>query len=151
MLVLPRDRDSVTLQHRVAHGSRRITVETRVGPCKLQGVPSEAILGFRPGPKRDHVTASDSDASLQVHPLLSVLLLPIIKESLARRYRQKPMAGIFTAFYLRKGSLPILEIRATYRACPERTFWGKGDRSVARPAEYFLGGAQPIWTCQGSP
>jgi hypothetical protein len=150
MLVLPRDRDSVTLQHRGPMDHAASLSETRVGPCKL-GVPSEAIPGFRPGPKRDHVTASDSDASLQVHPLLSVLLLPIIKESLARRYRQKPMAGIFTAFYLRKGSLPILEIRATYRACPERTFWGKGDRSVARPAEYFLGGAQPIWTCQGSP
>lgn len=145
MLVLPRDRDSVTLQHRVAHGSRCITV--RNSGWAVQGWAFRRRLG----PKRDHVTASDSDASLQVHPLLSVLLLPIIKESLARRYRQKPMAGIFTAFYLRKGSLPILEIRATYRACPERTFWGKGDRSVARPAEYFLGGAQPIWTCQGSP
>ena len=61
------------------------------------------------------------------------------------------MAGIFTALYRRKGSLPILEIRATYRAGPARTRWGKGDGSVARPAEYFLGVAQPIWTCKGSP
>ena len=45
--------------------------------------------------------------------------------------------------YLRKGSSPILEIRSTYCACPARTFRGKSDRRIARPAEYFLGGAQP--------
>jgi hypothetical protein len=53
--------------------------ETRAGPCK-----AGRFRLFRLGPKRDHVTASDSDASLglQVHFLLSYLLLLIIKDSL---------------------------------------------------------------------
>ena len=46
-------------------------------------------------------------------------------------------------------SLLIKGVRATYHAFPARACQGKDDRSLARPAEHFLGGAGDVRTCPG--
>ena len=46
------------------------------------------------------------------------------------------MAGNFPTIYCCEGP-----VYAAYRARPERACWGKGDRSVTRPADSFLRGA----------
>src|SRR5258708_23860568 len=60
------------------------------------------------------------------------------------RSRKQPMAGAFTTIYSSGRSLPIPGIPLTYRASSARTYRGKSDRSVTRPAVSKLGGDQPI-------
>ena len=74
---------------------------------------------------------------------------PYSRPTLARQHREHAMAGTITPIYRCEESLPIRGICATYRACPARARWGQNDRSVAHPAEYFLGGAPAIGTCPG--
>ena len=68
---------------------------------------------------------------------------------LARRPRDQPMAGTFTSIHRREGSLHIRRIHTTYRACFERTRWGKSIGSVTCPTDSFFTG-DTLGTCPGS-
>jgi hypothetical protein len=59
------------------------------------------------------------------------------------------MARTITAVQRSEGSLPVRGIFTTYRACPARAHQGQSNRSIAHPAEYFLGEASAIGTYPG--
>ena len=67
---------------------------------------------------------------------------------MARRRRERDVAGILTPISRCEESLCMQGMCAMHRAFPARARWGQDDRSVARPAEYIPGGA-PIGTCPG--
>ena len=65
---------------------------------------------------------------------------------MARRRRERDVAGILTPISRCEESLRMQGMCAMHRACPARARWGQDDRSVAHPAEYILGGAPVIGT-----
>ena len=67
----------------------------------------------------------------------------------ARQHREHAMAATIATVRHCEESLLIQGVRATYYAFPARACRGKDDRSVAQPAEYFLGGAGDVRTCPG--
>jgi hypothetical protein len=101
---------------------------------KLYIVRGDSNWGFS-----DMIQCCTSFISQAISPVVKRLYIINYQEYILERERERPVVGLFTSIWRCGGSIPIPRNYKPYCARSARARWRRSDRSLAWPAESFLG------------